>query len=351
MPPRRDPEGPDPADPRRAQPLHVRCGEDILDRLVEGGLGGEVTSWADPLCEGPLRRWRTPLDRRRDRAIHLTARYFLSYGEVLRTLAMQDHALGDADLYGEVVLWLEHDLFDQAILAYLVANLAPLVELGRVSLISIDRHPSVPRFIGLGQLSTEALVRLYPERRPVTAAQAGLAARAWDALTAPTPTALQDLVDEPDEHLPFLRAALRRYLAEYPGTNGLGRTEQVALETVAGGAATVMAAFPLAQQREPAPFQGDSMFFAVVRSLAEGPRPLLAADAANSPPLHRLREPQLRRTPLRLTPTGDAVLAGRADWFRVHGAARWIGGVHLMGPEPAWRWNGERIEGGPSGRA
>jgi hypothetical protein len=140
--------------------------------------------------------------------------------------------------------------------------------------------------------------------------------------------------------LPFLAAALHRYLAEYPSTtNGLGRTEQYALEAIAAGATTAPAAFAAAQLREDAPFQGDSMFYGVVRGLGQGVRPLLAVDDGGLPPLHRLRQPELIGAPLRLTAAGDAVLAGRDDWFRVADRSKWIGGVHLTGPDPSWRWD------------
>ncbi len=42
-----------------------------------------------------------------------------------------------------------------------------------------------------------------------------------------------------------------------------------------------------------------------------------------------------------LTATGREVLEGRDDWVRIRGIDRWLGGVHLQGPEAAWRWDGE----------
>ena len=44
-------------------------------------------------------------------------------------------------------------------------------------------------------------------------------------------------------------------------------------------------------------------------------------------------------TPLELTPSGRAALAGEADHVALNGIDRWIGGVHLSGPEAAWRWD------------
>ncbi len=321
-------------------PLHLRPGSDILGKLVEAEIEGDRFEWADPLCEGPLRRWATDRDRWRDRAIHLSMRYHLSYGLSLRNLGYQDARVSEASSYREVVLWFEHDLFDQFILTFLLTRLAPLVDAGRVSLVMIDRHPGVERFIGLGQLEPADLAALYPQRSRVTMDQVRAADRAWQAMTAPDPQALDQLAQEAQPGLPFLQAALARYLAEFPqlGT-GLSRTEQWGLEAIAGGAKMPREAFPLVQAREAAPYQGDTMFYATLRSLTDGPRPLLETTLYHAPPLIKLRDEQFSQVPLKLTPMGQSVLAGRRDWFEVHGVTRWQGGVSLMGPEPEWRYD------------
>ena len=318
-------------------PLHIRCGDDILDTLRTAGLEGDRTRWSDPVCEGPLHPWPTDQERRRERAVFLVMRYFLSYGEVYPSLAMEDHAVDDADKYGETVLWFEHDLFDQASLVFLLVRLAPLMERRTLSLICIGEHPRVSRFVGLGQLDAADLAELYPTRRPVTMEQVALARRAWAALQAPTPSALWALTQEDTSALPFLREALLRYLAQYPSLdNGLSRTERWGLEGLAAGARTAKDAFAVVQAREPRPFQGDSMFYATLRELATGPQPLISAGV---PRLPKLRDNRFSDLELELTPTAADVLQGRADWFRVNGASRWIGGTHLIGPEPAWRWD------------
>jgi hypothetical protein len=36
------------------------------------------------------------------------------------------------------------------------------------------------------------------------------------------------------------------------------------------------------------------------------------------------------------------VLAGKEDWIAIRGGIDlWLGGVHLEGPQPAWRWDPE----------
>ena len=44
-----------------------------------------------------------------------------------------------------------------------------------------------------------------------------------------------------------------------------------------------------------------------------------------------------------LTPFGEHLLAGEADW--IHGRGEidlWLGGVHLSGTDAAWRWDRDR---------
>lgn len=323
--------------PRRGR-LHLRCGEDILPRLA-AAVEGDVAQWSDPLCEGPIRTWPSDRERRRERADYLAARFRLARPDVIRTLQAQDRALAGAGTYPQVVLWFEHDLFDQAILAFVLDRLEPAVAAGAVHLVCIDRHPSTDRFIGLGQLDAAALAGLYESRQPVTPAQVRLGRRVMEALAAPTPEPLQRLAGEHHAELPFLRAALERYLAEYPSTdNGLGRTERWALEAAASAEITAGEAFDRVQAREAAPFQGDAMFFAVLRDLAGGPRPVLAA-ADPAVALATLPDAELAGTALRVTPVGEAVLAERDDWHRLRGADRVIGGVRLTAGGPGWRWD------------
>jgi len=72
--------------------------------------------------------------------------------------------------------------------------------------------------------------------------------------------------------------------------------------------------------------------------------------AATSPPLLAIaiesRCDGLPRGTFSLTETGRAVLDGGADRVRRCGIDRWLGGVHLGGNGPTWRWNptAKRIE-------
>ena len=326
--------------PDPVQFIHIRCGDDILGTLDEAGIPGDKIRFVDMLCEGPLRHSGNDRARQKERAAYIASRYFAPFQETHREILGQDWRVTQSARYDETVLWFEADLFDQAILVYLLQRLASVTESTKISLICIGEFPGVDRFIGLGQLGPAQLATLLPRREPVTRRQFALARRAWAALNAEYPRELNRISQMRSRALPFLPAAIRRYLAEYPSTrNGLSQTEQLALESIDAGTRAPAAAFAAVQQREARPFMGDSMFYAVLRDLASGDYPLLAGSRRN---LSHLADAELRACELWLTPLGKRVLAGKADWFELGQPARWMGGVLLRGPKPRWRWDPRR---------
>jgi hypothetical protein len=146
---------------------------------------------------------------------------------------------------------------------------------------------------------------------------------AWDAFRGTDPRTLARAAATPEERLPFLGPALRRALEELPGTrDGLGRMERQLLEAVAAGARTREDAFRATWAAEEAPFMGDTIAFDRLAGLG----PLVDAGPEG----------------LRLSETGAEVLAGRADPVELIGVDRWLGGLHVGGGDPVWRWDAER---------
>jgi len=326
--------------PDLRQFLHIRCGDDILPTLSAAGISGDKVRWADPLCEGPLHRHATDTARQKERAAYLAARMSIPMTETYRDLMGDDWRVDQCVHYDETILWFEADLFDQAILVYLLARLGAYRTRTRLSLICIGEFPGVHRFIGLGQLSADQLATLLPERRPVTPGQIRLATRTWEAFQSESPVALASIGGMRSSTLPFLPAAVRRYLAEYPSLrNGLSRTEQLALEAIAAGARTPREVFPRVQERERRPYMGDGMLYAVLRGLAAPRYPAIAGTHGRLP---RLKDPEFAGHPLRLTDTGRRLLSNEIDWCAVSGVIRQIGGVTLRGPRPRWRWDTRR---------
>ena len=323
--------------------LHLTNGDSTVYSLRDGGMHGDIVPWRDILHEGPV-----PADLPADELDECRARFLAglggtSYEAARASFAEREVALTAALDGDEIVLWFEHDLYDQLQLVQILSWFAAHPAFtARLSMICVDAFPGVERFIGLGQLDGAQLASLLPHRHPVTTTQLELAERAWGAFRSPEPTAIQELIRGDTSPLPFLGAALLRHLQQFPWVaGGLSRSERQVLEVVAAGVRRLDQLFQGTQDLEDAPFLGDSVLWLYLADLASGPRPLLrATDGApiGDPSAQAERERQLQ-----LTDDGRAALRREADWITLRGGVdRWLGGVHLEGPQAAWRWDGEK---------
>jgi hypothetical protein len=278
----------------------------------------------------------TPADLRRVRAAYFERVGLGPSADVAASFAARDQLL-EAHRGGDYVLWFEADLYDQLQLIQVVHRLAELgVEPARITLVSIGEYPGMAHFGGLGELAPEALARLRPEGRPLGADTVQLAVEAWQAFTASEPTALPRLARRASPELRFLGEAAGRLLQEYPSrSDGLSLTERRIVLAVQEGADTAGEVFRHVWRRERRPYLGDTICFGLIRRLAAAAQPLLTI--GRHPPR------AFAQASVRLTPTGGEVLAGEADYVRLNGVDRWIGGTHLTGTEPIWRYD-ERLE-------
>ena len=315
--------------------LHVTNGDSARVLIERSGLGGDVLPWRDVLHEGPVPGELPPDDLRRVRVRFLSRSGRPPEAVVAAELARRDEALADAAQREQVVLWFEHDLYDQLQLLQVLSGLeAAAVDRGRVSLICVDAVPGRPRFGGLGELEPAELTSLWPTRTGVTDEQYRLAATAWAAFRSPDPTAVEDVVAGDTAALPFLAAALRRHLEQFPWVgDGLSRSERALLAPLVQGPATAVELFAAQADAEEAPFLGDTVAWSYLAELASGPEPLLGPTSA----VPRPGAPTVDR-PLTLTALGRRVLVGQADRVAVRGVDRSLGGVRLRGRE-VWRWD------------
>ena len=270
--------------------LHVRCGHDVLGALEEAGIAGERLAWVDPVCQGPLDAALEGAGWYAMRAAWIAARYGREETEVLADLRAQDDALSGASEHDEVVLWFEHDLFDQAILVRLLAWFEGNGTGGaRLSLIDVEPLVEAGGFTGLGALGAAELAALFADRREVADAQLELGARAWAAVREPDPEAVEEVLAGDTEALPHLRSALIRLsLERRPAGDGLVCSERLALRSVAEGAMSPVDAFLAVQEREDAPWMGDEMFWPVLVDLAAKDPPLLEVSEGGAWPDRRL---------------------------------------------------------------
>ena len=321
--------------------LHVTNGESAANTLRRTTLGGAVLSWQDVLHAGPV-----PAVSRAE-LLRLRAGFLSECGwggrrSILAALQRRDRQLERALAGGvPVVLWFEHDLYDQL---QLLDVLALACEVGVApSAIVVDAFPGRPAFRGLGELTAEELETLWPRRRELGGEALETAASAWEAFRSPVPVALAEWAARGAPSLPLLAPALLRLLEELPAaSDGVSTTERTALRAVAGDARTPGAAFLAAQELEPAPFLGDTWFFRSLAEVGRGRARLVETrDGEELPAPPPLGDGRLfASAPVRLTRAGERVLAGDADRIELLGIDRWVGGTHVV-EQTVWRWDAE----------
>jgi len=318
--------------------LHVANGYSTTRLIHQAGIPGTCSIWADPLHEGPV-----PDGLSDDELLDVRARHLARRPErVAATIAELRHwraVIDEHDSYDELVLWYEHDLFDQLNLIQVLSRIARTVpSTASVSLICLGSFPGRAAFKGLGELTPLELAPLFDTRQRVSHVHTLIAERAWVAFRSPDPRRLEDVLLTDTSALPFLAAALQRHLEEFPSTrNGLARTEEQVMSLAQAGPIDVWTAFARLHDLETAFFIADASFRHLVQGLAFTSPSLVTLDVQFD------TSDQLPHGMIWLTDTGQDVLRGETDRVRRCGVERWLGGVHLKVSEMMWRWDaGER---------
>lgn len=323
-----------PVVPDTRDTCHIRCGSDIAHGLDLAGFAGKFLEFSDPYVQGPLHDVSLPefIDLRAEFIAHA---YDVPGGDLAK-LCVQYGQIGTLENYAHIVLWFEHDSYDQLILAFLLAHLRAHPVAGRLELICVDRVPGVPHFQGLGQLSPELLLWLWENaRQPVTTAQLDLGYETWSALLSRDPSVLTGLAGRQSPGLPYAARALSRHLQELPSAkNDLGLTQQLTLEILRdGGPMPAGRVFrELMTVREPLPYLGDLMFHHMLTDLNNCAVPLLTVTA-------QTQDSAWPQQVHALTPEGLAILNGEKRYLPGYRGVRWVGNIRLSAVDDVPHWH------------
>lgn len=240
--------------------LHIVNGDSVASTLA----APHMAVWRDVLCEGPVPRTGDDAEFARARAAYLA---FIGFEGALPDLLQWHAEIARYPEFDEVVIWCEHDLFDQVVLLRVLEWFGRHPP-GATKLSLIDAGTL------LGRFTKPELDALFPARQEVTPAQLALARDAWDAYTAEDPRGIVELLRRDTSALPFLHGAMRRHLEEFPSARtGRSRTEETALRLASErGPMDWRELFIAVQAEEERPFLGDTSFRRIWTELQSGER-------------------------------------------------------------------------------
>ncbi|MCG7498038.1 DUF1835 domain-containing protein [Vibrio sp. Of7-15] len=323
--------------------LHIRCGHDIQPILTSAGFKGTFLPWIDPYCVGPLFLDKTKMLAERARYVvdNYLSEMPSAVADVNQVIESEqaNHTQLLSTEFERIAVWVEHDNYDQLMMVYLLAHM-PDHQLERTEIIEVNQFPGDQRYMGLGQLPPQALRSVWQHRRSATTKMRDYALQTWHALCATEPNALIALLSGSiDRHFPDIKPVLQRHLQELPhSATGLSLTRSLALQILmdfgcldnSGKKLTVKALFNEYQTREPLPFLGDLMFWALIKPLTQTKPALIQLTTKESFFDHELS----------LTEEGVRCIKGKLKW---HSPNYWVGGIEIT-PSFGWQWDHKQLD-------
>ena len=270
----------------------------------------------------------------RIRSEHLANKYALDLTQTIRNFKKRDDLLLNHNRFDNVILWFEHDLYDQLQLIQILDFFASNRRQGTsIYLVQADDF--------LGEQSSKAIVKFKNRQQPVTSEQMTLAQKAWLAFRQSTPGSWAELLKIELTSLPFLKSIVQRMLEELlSSVSGISRTQYQILTLINNGISQPKKLLSESQKMEEAAFMGDWSFFNQLSRLINCLAPLIDGlkKAESYRPQGIGKSQDYLTNTLRLTDLGQAVLGGNEDYTAKNDVDYWWGGTHINKGN-LWRWD------------
>ncbi len=323
------------AELRDSSRLIVTNGDSAAEMFREFGFRSPILPWRDVLHDGPVPD--LPIEQLSEvRAGFLYDQDLAPLEETLRQFSERDRILLSGSRFQEIVLWFEHDLYDQLQLLQVIHTLAAMEPGPKLTGIFSNAH-----ITSFGR--TETLAH-FQARLPLTEQQLDRGASLWTAFTRGEYRRLEEVALNKDTTFPHLAAAMRRWLEEFPWvTHGLTRSEYQILERINWHLRLgPIDLFTETQRLEEATFLGDSSFWSYLEDLVNGG--ILEVEDANEfhPPWKLSSTEEFRSQSLVLSVMALFLLEDR-DYRLGPGdrSMRWRGGAEINSENPWW-WDPEK---------
>ena len=307
----------------------IKGGRNLI-HIVNGDVVGnklnleKVIVWREMYDVGPFNLMWSNEELYQHRASFFEQKYKIPSSFFVKNCTDQYNLLKELSNKEEVVLWFEHDRYDQIMMIYLLTELSSL-GFQDISLVTIDRYPGIEPFHGLGQLTTNQLIDLLPKKKTVTTEQIEEAITAWKAYQSNDPDDLKKWIQNQKQELPFLKQAMMSHVSYFPSTEtGLNEVEHLALSLISDGKLQFNQLFHKVSSSRINDGLSDFYFASLLNELMVGEYSLITSDS-NLPNFEHPTSTAI----LEITQNGLDVLEGKSSRFDLIGMDWWIGGVHI----------------------
>ena len=311
--------------------IHIVNGDALANKMKN--FEGIVMPWREMYDFGPLMKNGTQEMLINARALFFEEKVGIPASLFIENSRKQYQWLDHLPRNSEIILWFEHDRYDQTMLMFLLNELSTK-EFENLSMVSINQYPGIEPFFGLAQLTPQQLKELYyTKRKPITKEQICEAIAGWNAYTSTNPIEIETWITTSNGHLPFLKKALETHLSYFPSTqNGLNDVENLIFDFINRRTCSFTEIFQFISENRVNDGLSDLQLAAMLNQYVKGENPLIQLDS----PLPNFKNP-IPTAKLFLTPFGLDVIQRNTDRFSFTGIDWWLGGVQLKFDQ--WRWN------------
>ncbi|CAA6806845.1 MAG: Unknown protein [uncultured Sulfurovum sp.] len=299
--------------------LNIVNGDACINIMKVAEIKGDFLPWKDFLHAGPVPTHASLEELSKIRAKFIASCGFGSLQEVNLDFLQRNQKLLNYENYEKIILWFEHDLYDQLQLIQILAwfskrNLTKI----NLTLICTNNY--------LGESTSQQIKKLLHYETTINKKHLDLAQETWLAFGQKTPKRFAKILDKPTAILPFLQATIYRMLEEYPSTKyGLSRTEHQALLIIASGIDNKVDIFVKNQIFEEKKFMGDIIFWKILDNF------------------EKYKVVKNNDGRLSITFLGEQLLEGTENWVGIKTPSHYLGGVKLDS-ENLWCWDIDKKE-------
>ncbi|WP_088070924.1 DUF1835 domain-containing protein [Gottfriedia luciferensis] len=301
---------------------HIVNGDVVGDKIKK--LNGNIIVWREMYDFGPLNQaWSLEETYRRranffEKKLKIPAEFFI------KNCQKQYELLNNLSRSEEVVLWFEHDRYDQTMFIFLLTQLS-ILGFQKVSMVSINEYKGIEPFHGLGQLTSEQLIELLNMKQKISNEQMKEAIAGWNAYQSDHYEELNRFIQN-CYTLPLLKQALICHKTYFPSPKtGLNEVEFLALSMLDESAKSFAELFTKVSNERINDGLSDLYFAAILNELMNGEYPLISSN--KTLPNYNQYSPQAE---LSLTKWGMEVLKGKSNRVDLIGIDWWIGGIHIF---------------------
>ena len=169
--------------------IHIVNGDALANKMKS--FNGIVMPWREMYDFGPLMKNSTQEMLINERALFFEEKVGIPASLFIENSQKQNQWLDHLPRNSEIILWFEHDRYDQTMLMFLLNELSTK-EFENLSMVSINQYPGIEPFFGLAQLTSQQLNELvHTKGRPITKEQIREAVAGWNAYTSTNPIEIE----------------------------------------------------------------------------------------------------------------------------------------------------------------